>query len=276
MPTHELHPDEVHRTATTMPGRRRRRDGEPAAHRSPAPPRPDRPGQSPMGPAWWSACWGRPSMLNWPRVARPSRTGSWRRGRRSWSRRPVGGPWREDWANLLERAGETPPPRSPRVSLNRPAIARCEGKIREMLALAGPAAPDLGPRRRGGEHALARRHRTALPSRWPFGLGTFPHRGDGPAGSLVVAPAVALVGTIRWRPWNSESTLPTSRCPGDLRPWRPTLAATARAAEEGGCSVFTLMDHWFQMETFASSQDPMLEGYTALGLPGRADRVDDA
>jgi F420-dependent oxidoreductase-like protein len=54
--------------------------------------------------------------------------------------------------------------------------------------------------------------------------------------------------------------------PGGPEALAPTLAATARAAEEGGCSVFTLMDHWFQMETFATSQDPMLEGYTSLGF----------
>ena len=29
-------------------------------------------------------------------------------------------------------------------------------------------------------------------------------------------------------------------------------------------SVFTLMDHWFQMEIMATSEDPMLEGYTSL------------
>jgi F420-dependent oxidoreductase-like protein len=54
----------------------------------------------------------------------------------------------------------------------------------------------------------------------------------------------------------------------------PTLAATARAAEEGGCSTFTLMDHWFQMEQLATSQDPMLEGYTSLGfLAGQTERI---
>ncbi len=59
--------------------------------------------------------------------------------------------------------------------------------------------------------------------------------------------------------------------PGSLA---STLAATARAAEEGGCSTFTLMDHWFQMEAFATSQDPMLEGYTSLGfLAGQTDRM---
>ena len=46
----------------------------------------------------------------------------------------------------------------------------------------------------------------------------------------------------------------------------PTLADTAKVAEEVGVSSFTLMDHWFQMEQFASAQDPMLEGYTSLGF----------
>ena len=54
--------------------------------------------------------------------------------------------------------------------------------------------------------------------------------------------------------------------PGGPQAIGPTLAATARAAEEGGCAKFTLMDHWFQMEQFATAQDPMLEGYTALGF----------
>ena len=54
--------------------------------------------------------------------------------------------------------------------------------------------------------------------------------------------------------------------PGGPAGLAPALAATARAAEEGGCSTFTLMDHWFQMESLATSQDPMLEGYTALGF----------
>src|SRR5665213_3355826 len=54
--------------------------------------------------------------------------------------------------------------------------------------------------------------------------------------------------------------------PGGPEAIGPTLAATAKAAEDGGCSTFTLMDHWFQMEESATSQDPMLEGYTALGF----------
>jgi F420-dependent oxidoreductase-like protein len=53
-----------------------------------------------------------------------------------------------------------------------------------------------------------------------------------------------------------------------------TLAATARAADGAGCSTFTLMDHWFQMEQFADARDPMLEGYTSLGyLAGLTQRV---
>jgi len=54
--------------------------------------------------------------------------------------------------------------------------------------------------------------------------------------------------------------------PGGSAALGQTLAATARAAEDGGCSSFTLMDHWFQMEEFANAQDPMLEGYTSLGF----------
>ncbi|MEV6163293.1 LLM class F420-dependent oxidoreductase [Streptomyces sp. NPDC052052] len=46
----------------------------------------------------------------------------------------------------------------------------------------------------------------------------------------------------------------------------PTLADSARIADESGVASFTLMDHYFQMETPLSEPDePMLEGYTALG-----------
>ena len=62
--------------------------------------------------------------------------------------------------------------------------------------------------------------------------------------------------------------------PGGAQALAPTLAATARAAEQGGCAKFTLMDHWFQMEQFATAHDPMLEGYTSLGfLAGRTERM---
>src|SRR5438477_507674 len=53
--------------------------------------------------------------------------------------------------------------------------------------------------------------------------------------------------------------------PGGPEALRSTLADTARAAEAAGCSTFTLMDHWFQMEGYGGAHDPMLEGYTGLG-----------
>lgn len=54
----------------------------------------------------------------------------------------------------------------------------------------------------------------------------------------------------------------------------PTLAETARIAEQGRLSSFTVMDHYFQMEGAASVDEPMLEGYTTLGyLAGRTERM---
>lgn len=54
----------------------------------------------------------------------------------------------------------------------------------------------------------------------------------------------------------------------------PTLARTARIAEEAGFSSFTVMDHFFQMEGMAQADEPMLEGYTTLGyLAGQTQRM---
>src|SRR5665213_2470694 len=62
--------------------------------------------------------------------------------------------------------------------------------------------------------------------------------------------------------------------PGAAGSLRSILSDTARAAEEGGCTSFTFMDHYFQMEEFADRHDPMLEGYTSLGfLAGRTERM---
>ncbi len=67
---------------------------------------------------------------------------------------------------------------------------------------------------------------------------------------------------------------PNFTLPGQPETLASTLAATARAAEEGGCATFTVMDHWFQMEQLATSEDPMLEGYTTLGyLAGLTERM---
>ncbi|GAB3618277.1 TIGR03560 family F420-dependent LLM class oxidoreductase [Okibacterium endophyticum] len=54
--------------------------------------------------------------------------------------------------------------------------------------------------------------------------------------------------------------------PGGAQRLGPIISDTAKAAEEGGVSWFTFMDHWFQMESLATSEDPMLEGYTSLGF----------
>jgi F420-dependent oxidoreductase-like protein len=44
------------------------------------------------------------------------------------------------------------------------------------------------------------------------------------------------------------------------------LTRLARTAEAVGIRAMSLMDHYFQMEAMAPAEDPMLEGYTALGF----------
>jgi F420-dependent oxidoreductase-like protein len=52
------------------------------------------------------------------------------------------------------------------------------------------------------------------------------------------------------------------------------LTETARVADQGGASLFTVMDHWFQMENLGGPAEPMLEGYTTLGyLAGQTEQV---
>jgi F420-dependent oxidoreductase-like protein len=54
--------------------------------------------------------------------------------------------------------------------------------------------------------------------------------------------------------------------PGGPAGLRAAVGDTAVAAEEAGCSWFTAMDHWFQMESFQTAHDPMLEGYSVLNF----------
>ncbi|GII24629.1 LLM class F420-dependent oxidoreductase [Planosporangium mesophilum] len=62
--------------------------------------------------------------------------------------------------------------------------------------------------------------------------------------------------------------------PDDPAAIAPTLAETARIAEQAGFSSFTVMDHYFQMESMASAAEPMLEGYTTLGyLAAKTERM---
>ena len=43
------------------------------------------------------------------------------------------------------------------------------------------------------------------------------------------------------------------------------FTATAKAADEGGVNLITVMDHYFQMEVRGGPDYPMIEGYAALG-----------
>ncbi len=63
--------------------------------------------------------------------------------------------------------------------------------------------------------------------------------------------------------------------PADPALIAPTLADTARAAEQAGMSSFTPMDHYFQMQhRLGGAEEPMLEGYTTLGyLAAVTDRI---
>ena len=62
--------------------------------------------------------------------------------------------------------------------------------------------------------------------------------------------------------------------PADPAAIAPTLAETARVAEQAGFHSFTAMDHYFQMDGMASADEPMLEGYTTLGyVAGKTERM---
>ena len=54
--------------------------------------------------------------------------------------------------------------------------------------------------------------------------------------------------------------------PGGTPALAQTLAGVARAADQGGVTTLTLMDHYFQMENLGGPSEPMLEGYTTLGF----------
>ncbi len=63
--------------------------------------------------------------------------------------------------------------------------------------------------------------------------------------------------------------------PGGPEALGPTLAGVARAADDGGFTTLTMMDHYFQMEVLGGPPEPMLEGYTSLGfLAGQTSRLE--
>src|SRR5580700_10108993 len=54
----------------------------------------------------------------------------------------------------------------------------------------------------------------------------------------------------------------------------PGVADLAQRAEAIGVRTLSFMDHFFQMDAMAPAEDPMLEGYTALGfVAGKTDRL---
>jgi F420-dependent oxidoreductase-like protein len=54
----------------------------------------------------------------------------------------------------------------------------------------------------------------------------------------------------------------------------PGVGDLAERAEAMGVRTVSFMDHFFQMDWMAPAEDPMLEGYTALGfVAGRTDRL---
>src|SRR5215218_4138449 len=54
----------------------------------------------------------------------------------------------------------------------------------------------------------------------------------------------------------------------------PGVADLAERAEGMGVRTVSFMDHFFQMDWMAPAEDPMLEGYTALGfVAGRTERL---
>ncbi len=54
----------------------------------------------------------------------------------------------------------------------------------------------------------------------------------------------------------------------------PGVASLARRAEALGVRTLSFMDHFFQMDWMAPAEDPMLEGYTALGfVAGSTERL---
>jgi F420-dependent oxidoreductase-like protein len=62
--------------------------------------------------------------------------------------------------------------------------------------------------------------------------------------------------------------------PGDPAKLAATLSATAQAAEQAGATMFTLADHFFQMENMGRAEEPFLEGYTSMGfLAGRTETI---
>ena len=60
--------------------------------------------------------------------------------------------------------------------------------------------------------------------------------------------------------------VPSFTWPGGTRELAPTLARIVRTADEAGFDSIWVMDHLFQIRAVGPAEDPMLEGWTALGF----------
>jgi F420-dependent oxidoreductase-like protein len=60
--------------------------------------------------------------------------------------------------------------------------------------------------------------------------------------------------------------IPSFTWPGSANEIGPTLARIGRAAEAAGFASLWVMDHFFQIEMIGKVEEPMLEGYGALGF----------
>ncbi len=60
--------------------------------------------------------------------------------------------------------------------------------------------------------------------------------------------------------------VPPFTWPGAPASIGPTVTSVARTAEAIGIRTLSFMDHYFQMERVWPAEEPMLEGYTALGF----------
>lgn len=60
--------------------------------------------------------------------------------------------------------------------------------------------------------------------------------------------------------------VPRFTWPGGAGSIGPTVTSVARTAEAIGVRTLSFMDHYFQMERAWPAEEPMLEGYTALGF----------
>jgi F420-dependent oxidoreductase-like protein len=60
--------------------------------------------------------------------------------------------------------------------------------------------------------------------------------------------------------------IPNFTWPGGPAELGPTLAKIARTADQGGFEYIAVMDHFFQIRSVGTSEQEMLEAYTALGF----------